>query len=212
MFTLGAIVWQAWETRKSANATQVSVEFVKKQVELMAEQNKNAKDRERARLLIRRLDKPEISESLPILEGMRALRARVFVENLGRSRAYNVRAFGIVDIAQRESGGAHERGFQQNFPQIVDEGETLHPLPLGGMGVETKGATMGDFIAIDDETAERLREGEQFVKASGLLSYEDIFGDAHETPFQFVWNSTGDDDGGRWRLSAHWLDVSDRST
>jgi hypothetical protein len=27
-----------------------------------------------------------------------------------------------------------------------------------------------------------------------------------------VWNSTGDDDGGRWRLSAHWLDVSDRST
>jgi hypothetical protein len=191
----GIALATAQAAQKSADAANAQIQFMK--------------DKERARLVIRRLDIPEIYPPESILEGRRPLKVRVSVENLGASRAFNVRAYGMFNILSNPNGGPHEVGFLQDFPPIVDYGKDVHPLSLGGFGREFEDfASTGDFISITDEMAQQLRNGKIFIQASGLLVYEDVFGDTIEYPFRFVWRSIGDDDGGKWLTRSRWLDFS----
>jgi hypothetical protein len=209
LLTLLVIAWQSTETRAAARATEESVALIKSQVDLTAEQNKNAKDRERARLGIRNIEVPEVSGPENILEGMCPLRVCAFVENFGHSKAFNVRAYGILDIVSNPKCNSHEAGFLQAFPQIIDEGPEKHSLKLGGFGREFEDiASTGDSLAIPQETVKQIRDGKAFIQASGMLTYEDIFGDSQTFPFCFIWKSVGDDDGGKWLTRSFWLDCS----
>ncbi|HWG95808.1 MAG TPA: hypothetical protein VN647_01890, partial [Nitrospira sp.] len=80
-----------------------------------------------------------------------------------------------------------------------------------GLGREFEGvATTGEYSAIMEELAQRIRGGEVFIAASGTLVYEDIFRDTYEVPYSFVWHSFGNDDGRTWLIESDWLDLSPR--
>jgi hypothetical protein len=197
---------QAAALRSSAEAALISAKAAEAQIQA-------TKERERARLVIRIIDAPEVSGPEVILDGMCPLRVCVYVENFGRSKAFNVRAYGILDIVSNATSKDHDQGFLQYFPQIIDEGPEKHPLRLGGLGREFEDvASSGDSLAISEEVVQQIRNGEAFVQASGMLTYEDIFGDGQNTPFCFVWKSIGNDDGGKWLSRSFWLDRSPRSS
>jgi hypothetical protein len=212
-WTWTQITRQANTLETQAGHMESQIAEAKAQVALMVAQNKTAKDNERARLVIRAVDKPEISGPEPLLDGACALRVRIFVENLGRSKAFNVRAYGVLDVLSSSTRSSHEVAFMQIFPQIIDEGRERHPLNLGGFGREFEDvASTGDYLAISEKCVQQLRDGKGFIHASGTLDYEDIFGDSHLTPFHLVWKSVGGDDGGKWLTRSYWLDKSERST
>jgi hypothetical protein len=167
------------------------------------------KDRERARLGIRSIDVPEVFGPERILEGMCHLRVCAYVENLGHSKAFNVRVYGILDIVSDPESCPREKGFLQPFPQIIDEGPRQHLLKLGGFGREFEDvASSGDAMAVSKEMIREIRDGKAFIQASGKLAYQDIFGDGHTIPFRFVWKSVGDDDGGKWLTRSFWLECN----
>src|SRR6185437_5381570 len=202
MGTAIVIGWQAWETRKAAKGAQDSAQAALAQIEFQ-------KSKERARVVICRAECPKIFPPEPILDGGRALKVRVLVENLGGSRAFNVRAYGMVDIVSDPKGGAHEVGFLRHFPRIVDLRNEPYPLDLGGFGREFEGvATTGDSTVITEKLAQQIHDGEAFIKATGLLVYEDIFADTNETPFLLVWKSFGNDAGEEWPTDSKWFECS----
>ena len=205
LLTLGAIIWQSSETRKAARAAEHSADASLSQIKVM-------KDSVRARLVIRTLDVPEVSGPQPIMDGLRSLEVRAFVENVGKSKAFNVHASGMVDITQGPIGIAHDPGFEQYFPMIIDDDGKRHPLKLAGFGEAAEGFSTGDFVAISDDILHQVRDGKSFVQVSGLLRYEDIFDDPHETPFKFIWHSRGDDAGERWLTRSVWFNSSPPST
>lgn len=219
ILTLGVITWQAFlmrqhadhfrelakETAASAKATQDSARAALGQIEIM-------KAEKRAKLVIRELDMPELLQPDPIMNGNRALKVQVVVENLGGSRAFNVRAWGMMNIASDLTGDNYDVGIRQRFPLIIDADQQKHFLNVTGLGREFEGvATTSDYAAIPEELAQRIRKGEVFIVASGTLVYEDIFDDTYEAPFHFVWHSFGNDDGGMWLTESYWLHRSPRT-
>jgi len=222
---VGTMIWQAillWKTRGDIHAQadlmkeqvrdaresgRQTFSVLKEQADTALIQTNAAKERERARLGIRSLDVPKVLGPESILDGMRPLRVCAFVENFGRSKAFNARAYGILDIVSDPNSRPRERGFLQYFPQIIDEGSVKHPLKLGGFGREFEDvASSGDALLVSEEMIQEIRNGNTFIQASGKLAYEDIFGDSHTVPFRFVWKSVGDDDGGKWLTRSFWLD------
>jgi hypothetical protein len=193
-------------TLATAQAAHKSADATEAQIQLM-------KSKEQARLVIRRVETPEIGSPERILDSLRPLWVRFFVENVGHSKAFSVRVSGMVDIVSNPEKGVHGDGFLQNFPQIIDEGDGGQRFSLGGFGREFEdiGST-GDFLSIPEEMAQQLRNGEIFIQASGLLTYVDIFGDGHRTPFRLIWKSMGDDNGGMWLTRSAWVDYSPVST
>ena len=212
--TLITIRRQANHMETQAGLMGSQIAEAKAQVALLAEQNKNARDRERARLVIRLVTNPEIGKPEHILNGGCPLRVRFPVENIGKSKALNTRASGVVDIIPDPEKGSCEEGFFQALPQIVDDGIEKHWLNLAGFGPEFDDlGSSADFMSIPEEIVAQIREGKKaFIQASGLLVYEDIFGAPHQTPFRFVWKSRGDDDGGMWLTRSTWVDYSPAST
>jgi hypothetical protein len=192
-----------------AKAATVTARATDESAQAAVAQIRAVKERERARLGIRILDVPEVSGPERILDGMCPLRVCAFVENFGHSKAFNVRAFGILDIVSDPESCPREKGFLHYFPQIINEGSRQHPLKLGGFGREFEDvASSGDAMAVPKETILKIRDGKAFIQASGKLAYEDIFGDSHTVPFRFVWKSLGDDDGGKWLTRSFWMDCN----
>jgi hypothetical protein len=207
----GELRLQRIVTHNTLNAIKEQANLMKRQANLMEDQNMNAKDRERARLIIRQLETPELFPAGSTMDGGRALKVRVIVENLGGSRAFNVRAWGMMNIVSERLGDHYDVGIQQVFPSIIDADLQKHFLNVSGLGREFEGvATVGDYIAISEELAQRIRNGEVFIVASGNLAYEDKFLDTYETPFHFVWHSFGNDNGSMWLTESYWLDRSER--
>lgn len=211
--TLVAIKRQALSMRRQTTLLRKSAEAAEASAVFARDQMRADKERERGRLVIRSIDAPEIFPPENILDGHRPMKVRAFVENLGRSKAFSVRAYGVVNVLSNPKGGDHEDGFAQHFPQIIDEGNERHVLNLGGFGREFEDiGSSSDLIVIPDELAQRIRKGEAFVQASGLLTYQDVFGGDHATPFRFVWRSMGDDAGEAWLTRSSWIDCSPPST
>jgi hypothetical protein len=212
--TLRAIERQVLEMKGQRRLMAGQIAEAKLQAALLAEQNKNAKDRERARLVIRHVKDPEIGKPEHILEGRVPLWVRFPVENIGNSKALNARASAVVDIISDPEKGTYGEGFFQVFPQIVDDGSEKHWLTLTGFGSEFDDlGSSSDFLSLPQGIVTQVREGKKvFIQASGLLVYEDIFGDSHRTPFRLVWKSRGDDSGETWLNRSTWVDYSPDST
>jgi len=205
------VTWKTIQAQKEEMAAQTQI--LRDSVAAARGQVQITKESERARLGIRTIDAPEVSGPEIILNGKCPLRVCVFVENLGRSKAFNVKAYGALIILPCPTAEAPEAGFLQVFPQIIDDGMGKHPLKLGGVGREFEDFTSTtDFLAIPKETVQDLRDGNAFVHVCGMLSYDDIFGDSHTAPFRFIWKSVGDDDGRKWLTRSFWMDMSSRGT
>jgi hypothetical protein len=56
----------------------------------------------------------------------------------------------------------------------------------------------------DYDWKEAIRETEIFMHFSGVVTYDDIFGNGYETKFRYVWEADGFDLGGKWQDISHW--------
>jgi hypothetical protein len=213
--TLIVIGRQTIQTRRAADATRDSVNAIggqsallKRQADAMDRQNKIAQDRERARLVI--WGRPAPPDIKPwIAPPYMAVTVWLFVANEGATKAFNVKAFSILRIVRSPKGEQHEDGFLQDISSTIpntDGKEDLPKITLTGMG-----SKHADFVAITEATAENIGNRTEFLQVSGNILYEDLFGNSHETPFQYVWIPWGNDIGDPWPDQSYWQDIRPQS-
>lgn len=209
LLTLMAIAEQTYQTRRAADAGKEAARAALEQIRV-------EKNRERARLVIRARDRPEISEAGPLLKDGQMVIARVSVSNEGPTKAYNVEAYGELLIARDLGGKPHEPGLKQEVRRTIgntDSGK-LPQICVSGLGVIAKeeGFTTTDGMAFDPATIQRIKDREWFFQINGMIQYDDVFGEVHQTPFRFLWRPFGNDFGGAWPDESYWMDLSPPST
>jgi hypothetical protein len=190
---------------------------MKRQADAMDAQNKATQDKERARLSISGVDKPEFQivgtfsaapNSVPVL-------VHIFVTIDGISHAYDVDGFGQLRIEPIPDGKYVPSGVRLKLPHIIRFTETT-PIraPVTGLGeapgVLTAGG--GDFTYIPAALADDVREGRQSLRINGEIHYKDVFGNPHHTPFDYAWFVPGYNSTWRWIEGCHWMDQSGPST
>lgn len=104
---------QAAALRSSVDVARENAEAAKKSANAALQQIKAMKDRERARLVVRSMSIPEL---VPSLEEQKAIVVNVHVANEGATKAFNVRAYAMLDIVNNRNGGPYGIGFQQISP------------------------------------------------------------------------------------------------
>jgi hypothetical protein len=178
LLTLFVIAWQSTETRAAAQATQASADGVekqsllmKRQADAMEAQNKIAQDRERARLVIRGPDIPEIFPPHNLLPDLLTIVIRIFIANEGATKAFNTKAYGMLRIVDSLDGAPYLPGYQQSIPSTIDStrGEDFIKVTVTGMGSSTN-----DWVAINQATANNIIGGIEFLQISGVVIYDDL--------------------------------------
>jgi hypothetical protein len=172
---------------------------IKSQVDLMRDQTKAAQDaakaaadnveliidKERARLIIRLDDNPidrfkglPDDKGMPVvdLEGSRVHfdSIKIVVSQHGPTTAFNVDGVYRVAFLPSADPPAVEHMRQMNFlPTLIGKSE---PIPL-------------EFeFDITESVLEGIQNEEIFVHFFGEITYEDIFGRKHRTPFRYRWD------------------------
>ena len=180
LLTLGAILWQAWETRKaavatadSANAAYGSVRFAEAQWEMM-------KDKERARIEIKTTDGLNLER---IGEGFWHLKATIRIRNLGATRAYIRHGAGELFVAK--SG-------EETEPQL----DTWNSLGLEEDFIDAFSANVSPvlrsfyFFGPDGENladyAAGVYEGRFATRLYGVIEYETL-GLRFRRSFGYTW-------------------------
>lgn len=178
LLTLIVISWQSWETAKAAQAAQLSVGAVerqsvlmKRQADLMEDQNKATRDRERARIMVSvsRLEKLHIG----IEPGNQII---IHVENVGPTQAQNVRGEAEVEVAVD--------GFDSLESMDAGDQDLVIPNVMRPNQLPTETWV---FFFIPDEWSEEIGivNPRITITLHGSVRYEDIFGDRHATPFRY---------------------------
>jgi len=210
ILTLFAIAWQSIETRAAAQATQ-------SQVEAMDTQNRNSRDRDRARFTTWNIDRPELLSSARFSEDTEnsvPVRIRMQLVNDGGegSKAFNIIGLGCMKIVARFDEGAK--------PNPDDWFNLQLQGTFRGSGTENRltvcvttlaGITDSDYILVSESLLESVQRRQMHIEVGGLITYDDVFGDHHETPFRFLWVQEGGDRGGDWWDSSHWVNYSGKS-
>lgn len=145
----------------TAKATELAAGAALAQIQVM-------KDRERSRLVIRALDEPNL---VPSLDNQRAIIIRMHVANEGPTKAFNIRAYAMLNLVSEKTGSSYAIGFQQGFNSTLGSTENLTLLPwinVTGLGVEEE-----SYLHTDEAIANRLREGTLFIQVSGILVFTD---------------------------------------
>ncbi len=207
LLTLGAIIWQAWETRKAAKGASASADAAIIQIKTM-------KDRERARLSIFTVFTPVLGYNTRTAIGEIPLKITMLVINDGNSWAFNIRGEGHFDI---------EKTIDSPEVSVSDESLDWYrlnmPATIRSVGKESQTEifvthmpdSKRDSYMIDVKTADALRSGALTLKIGGEISYEDAFGDKHKTPFLYLWDVNGYE-GLTWGLDSRWVNLSAETT
>ena len=216
-FMLVVIKQQADQMERQTTIQAASVAAAQKSADAANAQIKAMKDKERARLSIREVVPPllflkddEIKPDIPMV-------IKMVVINEGSSMAFNVRAVGHTSILEYVgldeltsiSDNTNE-WYDLDIPKTI---RLISPRP----GIEVtvthmSGVIDTTFEPIDRATAKALVMGQLSLTIGGEITYEDIFGDEHKTPFFFLWVVAGDEGAGTWRLGSNWLDLSSKRT
>lgn len=165
--TLGAIIWQAVETRRaakataeSANAAYGSVVWAQAQWELM-------KEKERARLEVKSGSPLTIDRVLNLW----AINTNIKLRNIGSSRAFITGAGGAMIL--KDGNGTYSRELGDfdtlSLPdQFVDPSDTTIEIPLTLLpaGFE-QDFTIGQF-------ADDLHEGNKSIALHGFIEYDTL--------------------------------------
>jgi hypothetical protein len=174
MLTLGAIVWQAWETRKaaaaaadSANAAYGSVTFAEAQLRLMI-------DKERARL---DLNVERTSLEVEVDGEHLHLIATISVRNIGASKAFIRRTSGTL-IAKLRNESLDSEGYSPlGLPeQFIDPDKAFVPIKVYCFPT-----------AATTTFAECLEEGTFSLHFFGFIEYETL-GLCRRKEFGYDWN------------------------
>ena len=216
ILTLLAIAEQTAYTARAAEGSQASAEAGKRAAESAFSQIRIMKDKERARLVIREVDKPEVGSPERLMNDMRSVTVRMRVSNEGNSKAFNVEAYGLLTLARDVKGVPYEMGLRQSIASIFDftGQESSHYVYVSGLGelARGQGCTTGHGLFFEQETIKRIRDGGLFMQVSGMITYQDIFGESHQTPFLFIWRPFGNDIGGDWPVDSYWDETSPKIT
>jgi hypothetical protein len=199
---------QAWETRKAAKAAAASVEAIKRQANIMERQTKAAEDnasaaREGAEATKRNIDIVMAKERATIRvqpndlvreSGPLAVHGASYtVFCYGTTRADIEDAWATVEVTDSEEAS----GSGMHVPMSL--GPVLVPTPPEGI---KKNALI--FHKPEGELIGPVNDRKLFVHFFGSVVYRDVFGQAHETKFRYLWRVT---DLRRWDESvlAFWL-------
>jgi hypothetical protein len=199
---------QAKDARTSAAAASTvaldTLTALKRQADVMEKQNKAVRDKERARITV--IFPPEVpdfkSPSRLTMDDEPELWMELFlaVHNDGLSKAFNVRAWGGMIIQNSaDSVAIGEKGWL-NFPSVIREATLDDPIRF-----------VVSQILLDREV-NMLASDPAFFFVYGEISYEDVFGDKHRTPFRYLWSVDQDaNEGEEFDLSC-WENQSPPST
>jgi hypothetical protein len=200
--TLFVIGWQSAETRKAAVATQESARAT-------AEQSENMMARERARLsIIFPPNEPRFYDLLiEDVDGKTYQSMEVFLDiiNDGETRAFNVKASGYILIEPIQTGKAYASyGDEFTIPKVVRNATIENPVRIA---VCPYG--FGTSIQVRSSDCVAIQTGRKPLQVFGTISYEDVFGKPHHTPFLYTWEVRTDN--GNWGDEAGWTDHSGAS-
>jgi hypothetical protein len=129
----------------------------------------------------------------------RAISASEFSDFINAAAASST---GYVVVTAKDFTGTvfAARGETRQIPTIIREAPPNRPirvaLAVGGFGA---------FLGISSKSIEDVRLGISLLHMVGEITYEDVFGDSHRTPFHYIWYATdestrdvGDDSAGQW--------------
>ena len=190
LLTMAVIAEQTMETRKAAEASL-------RQIGTM-------KDQERARLTV--LVPEDLDFASPtrlVFKGHRQfwMGIEIPVANDGRSKAFNVKAWGRMTIEKTTEGVTLlNSGNALEVPKVIRECSPESPIKI----------RLTQWLLEDDESA--IQNASAFLFVYGEIVYEDVFGDKHITPFRYRWEThyPGPDEG--WEGDYEWIDESGPST
>jgi len=202
LLTLFVIAWQSVETHAAAKATQDSARAT-------AEQSANMMAQERAVLsIICPSMEPQIDAiKIEDVDGTISQFLELYIDviNDGESNAFNVTASGYVMIEVIDSGKPYaSRGAELAIPKVIRDANTVNPVRvhLGPSGI-------GDSVLILSSEWQDVQSGDKPLHIVGTISYNDVFGKPHNTPFWYTWKIRRGSDG--WGDEAEWTDHSGAS-
>ena len=133
-------------------------------------------------------------------ENMRMLSLHIGIANDGETKAFNVRASGHVRWGTMKVGEIYGSN-DLNIPAIIRDATADNPVRVS---MVKKGT---DVIAIDIRVWGDINVGEAQLRIGGKITYDDVFGDSHETPFEYLWVP-----GEYMSRPPRWVDQSGKST
>lgn len=177
---------------------------IKRQADNMDRQLELIVSKERARLLVK--FKPAESykgdeyyyrfETMPVT-GIGDETIYMEVTQHGPTDALNVFAHGEVIFSESKTPPP-TMGTQNDFFPTLIEGGDRTPVPLH-VDIEFAGEDQVD--AIRNETL--------FAHLFGVITYDDIFGRSHRTPFRYLWKVDGFSNGDGWQDTSDWVTWGD---
>ena len=182
-----------------------SLLYVKKQVGAFVQ-------KERARLYIAfPPDSPQwLDQSVTDEDGIVSEMVEVSVGVIldGGTSAYNVTSTGWLTVTTEPKG----RDLPLNriplqIPKVIPKATVENPVRV----VLAPGG-FGSFFGIPHDQMEQVRRGVACLYALGSISYEDVFGKRHVTPFRFRWKESGFTVDGQWQDTSEWMDESAKDT
>lgn len=204
------------KTQASHMASQL--DEMQRQADLMEDQIRTARERERARI--------SIYEVWPVLFASKSedikpnipMKIEMIVINDGPGSAFNVRARGHTSIGSPVD--------PRVLSPIVDDPEDWYDLAIPST-IRTSGAASKTTVtvthmaglmdetyeSVERETVEGVIKGELSLTIGGEITYEDVWGDEHKTPFLYLWDARVGTDVwvGSARVRGGWVDLSGKS-
>jgi hypothetical protein len=195
---------QATTMAEQTGVLKDSVDVAKKSAEAAFAQVRATKDRERARLtMLYPPEPPDFQDAFRLALGEEPdawMELIVQVHNEGLSKAFDVRAWGGMTIQALPEPFAFGEKKRISIPDVIGDATPGNPVPIHIDQI----LLVKNVTAVKNETA--------FFFVYGEIAYKDVFGDAHRTPFRFLWNVMGYEENGQWNDLSSWENQSPSST
>lgn len=123
---------------------------IKRQADLIQDQTKSAKDRERARLEVLFPPEPlDLNAHWDLIPNGVPFETFVSVVNHGYTKAFNVRASGVLNIVQSEKTVLAYDGCDLSISRVIKDGDEAETVPL---------SPMGSFFVIDQRLIDQVQD------------------------------------------------------
>ena len=183
---------------------------IKRQADLMEKQDRTARDKQRARLsIIFPLEPPSARGMIvedPEGRQSQMLDVGISIVNDGETSAFNVKASGYFLTESIQTGKIYaSRGDDLAIDKVIRKADLANPIRITLAPAENRipWILREDWKAVTDGTVP--------LQVIGLISYDDVFGECHETPFHYIWQTP--ERGSTWEdEEGLWADLSSQST
>jgi hypothetical protein len=226
--TAGFIAWQAWETRRAAEATQRSVEATGRQIGVMERQANAAEIAARAAqenaMAAREAAEAAKANAQSARDSVEMLiskeRARIRVpepEKLVIDRGpfpvhevrYKIFCYGTTPAYITEASATARMSDSKQ-----DSRDLRAPMSLPNVLVPNFEGIAKIALVFErpaDPVPEAIERGELFAHFYGFVKYRDVFGRDHETTFRYLWTVTDLKNFGTTGHFCYWAKYGDET-